>query len=88
MDQRRKIIEIIPADGWFAQLQLKKQDSEIFETVDKRLICWALVVQGGLGTEQTIVGVVAGPKGETSFADQDRRFDGYVFKPRISENSN
>jgi hypothetical protein len=88
MDQKRKIIQMVPADGWFAQLQLKREDSEGFEMVEKRLICWALVVQSGLGTEQSIVGVIAGAKGEPSYVDQDRRFGGYIFKPRISENSN
>jgi hypothetical protein len=54
----------------------------------KELICWALVVQPDMGAEQAIVGVVAGHKGKTEFADDYRDFDSYVFDPQRTRDSN
>ena len=53
----------------------------------KELICWALVAQPDIEAEQAVVGIVAGDKGKTEFADDYRDFDNYESKPNRKSES-
>jgi hypothetical protein len=71
MDIDRKVIQLLPADGWRAQYEADPDRSSVTE---ETLLCWALVREG---KEFLVVGVVVDGR-ETKFVDLDKRFIGYV----------
>jgi hypothetical protein len=75
MSARRKIFQIIPAEGWRAQFKAKQSDGGI---QTRTLVCWALVESSGVENEREIVGVVLNDKAEIAFADQGEGFGGYA----------
>ena len=78
MAAARKILQIIPADGWKARyLPTSHQAQGGIAFVELRLVCWALV-EIGLATQQ-IVGMVAPAKGSMAvFADEQPDFVTYI----------
>jgi hypothetical protein len=54
MARIREILQIIPADGWFAQILGQKTKSDALTMSRKELICWALVVQPDMGPNKQL----------------------------------
>lgn len=69
----RKIVQIIPAIGWKANLES--------EGVEDPLVCWALIDQGDLG--RRIVSLIQSRDklGRLEFADRVSDFAGYQYRP-------
>ena len=64
-----EILQIIPADGWFAGYYSKGEGMW-----KEPLICWALI---RVNNRETVVGVEEGKNGETLLTPTDEGFKNY-----------
>jgi hypothetical protein len=70
----RRILQIIPAIGWRANLES--------EGVEDPLVCWALIHEGGL--RRRVVGVIQTrdkESGRLEFVDRVSDLAGYQYRP-------
>lgn len=75
MDKERKIVQIIPATGWWARYRGYLVGARSFE---RPLVCWALMEDG------EVIGVETSPEGIVSLAGDEEedydQFSGYVYR--------
>lgn len=69
----RRILQIMPASGWAAEIV----EGEMVQT--RPLLGWAMTQDG---SDVIVVGLVAGKKVE--FADEQPGFDGYAYLPDLA----
>ena len=74
MSKNRKILQIIPADGWWARMM--KQDPEF-----QPLACWALIE--GEDADGVVMGMIAGECVE--FVEDEEKFDAYFHTSELPE---
>ena len=76
---QREIIQIIPADGWTAEMHYDEKGGT-FRDHTIPLVCWSLVTEKQMLPKprpSSVVGMIAGEKGQIVFADFEEGFYKY-----------
>lgn len=83
-DKNRKILQIIPANGWWAGYNgYADPDGGGTREGFDRLVCWALVEKEDDTTE--VLGMIGNEDTEVRFADH-HSFDKYLYSPATDPN--
>ena len=80
-----KIIQVMPADGWLAQMEC---DDPQVEHIHFRLTCWALVEEYPLGQEpvRKLKGMSGDQWHQVQFVEDDDDFIEYIHEKDIKPN--
>jgi hypothetical protein len=85
-ESNRKILQIIPADGWWIGFNgTSPTGSGERSTGFMRMVCWALVENEDGTTE--VVGMDGDLDTDVRFADHDQAFDQYRYSPTSDPNA-